>query len=76
MQTITISSKTIDEIISRLDNLTREIKTIKMKLFEEEPLYGSEEWWEWSERKADEDIREDRLIRFDSVKKAVKWLNS
>lgn len=73
---ITIHSKTIDEIISRLDRLTREVKAIKTRLFEEEPLYGTDEWWVWSERRADEDIKAGRLERFEKVKDAIKWLNS
>lgn len=61
MQTITVPAKTFEKIISRLDDLTQEVKTIKAKLFEEEPLYGSDEWWEWSEKKADEDIKKGRI---------------
>jgi len=75
-QTITISSKTIDEILTRLDKLGRDIRAIKVKLFEREPLYGSDEWWEWSEKKADEDIDSGRLVKFESVQEAIKWLNS
>lgn len=75
-QTITVSSKTIGNILTRLDTLTKEVKAIKSKIFEEEPPYGSNEWWEWSERRADEDIKTGKLVRFDSVKDAIKWLNS
>lgn len=75
-QTVTVPSKTIEEILARLNTLTNEIKAIKAKLFEKEPEYGSDEWWEWSERKADEDIKAGRLVQFDSAKDAVKWLNS
>jgi hypothetical protein len=75
-QTITVPSKTMEEIFVRLNTLTSEIKAIKAKLFEKEPPYGTDEWWKWSEIKADEDIKANRLIRFDSVNDAVKWLNS
>ena len=75
-QTITVSSKTIGETLANLNTLTKEIKEIKAKLFEKEPLYGSDEWWEWSEKRADEDIKANRLVRFDSAEKAIKWLNS
>ena len=75
-QTITVSEKTIEEIFARLDMLTREIKTIKVKFFEKEPPYGSRKWWKWSEKKADEDIKEGNTIEFNSVEEAVKWLNS
>jgi len=75
-QAVIISEKTIEEIFARLDSLAKELKAIKTKLFEKEPLYGSDEWWEWSERKADEDMGKNRLVRFDSINDAVKWLNS
>lgn len=75
-QAVMVSPKTIQEILVHLHTLTKEVKEIKAKLFEKEPLYGSDEWWEWSERKADEDIKAGRLVRFDSAKDAVKWLNS
>jgi len=45
-QTITISPKTVNQILARLDALTKEVKSIKTKLFEEEPPNGSEDWWD------------------------------
>lgn len=75
-QAVMVSPKTIGEILAHLNILTKEIKEIKAKLFEKEPPYGSDEWWEWSERRADEDIKTGKLVRFDSVKDAIKWLNS
>lgn len=74
-QAITVSPKTIEEILVRLDRLAKEVKAIKARLFEEEPPYGSDEWWEWSERKADEDIKKGKLMRFNSAEEAIKWLN-
>lgn len=41
-QTMTVSTKKFEEILTRLDQLTREVHTIKVKLFESEPPYGSE----------------------------------
>lgn len=75
-QTITVSEKVFEEIISRLDKLTREVQVIKARMFEKEPPYGSNEWWEWSDRKALEDIKAGRIVKFDSAEKAIKWLNS
>lgn len=76
MQTITVPVETFEKLVSRLDELTREVKAIKMSLFEKEPSYGSKEWWEWSEKKADEDIKAGRVFKFDSAEEAIKWLNS
>lgn len=76
MQTVTVSSKTIEQILARLDKLTSEVRAIKSNLFKEEPRYGSNEWWGKEEREADEDIRAGRVMQFNSVKEAIKWLNS
>ncbi len=56
-QTITISTKTAEQILARLDNLTEEVKTIKARLLREEPSYGSDAWWEWSDKEALAEIK-------------------
>lgn len=56
-QTVTIPAKTIDEIFSRLDELTKAVKKISIKLLSEEPPYGSDAWWDWSDKKALEEIK-------------------
>ena len=56
-QTITVSSKTIEEILVHLNTLTKEVKEIKAKLFEKEPPYGSDEWWKWSDKRALAEIK-------------------
>lgn len=76
MQTINIPAETFEKLISRLDDLTREVKSIKAKLFDKEPPYGSKEWWEWSDKKAIEEIKAGKGVNFDSVEEAIKWLNS
>ncbi|TSC66270.1 MAG: Uncharacterized protein CEO21_229 [Microgenomates group bacterium Gr01-1014_80] len=75
-QTIMVPAKTFEEILSRLDKLTRDVSAIKARLFEQEPLYGSKEWWEWSDKKALEEIKAGKGIKFDSAEEAIKWLNS
>lgn len=75
-QTVIVSQKTLEEILARLDKLTREIKAIKAKLFEEEPSYGSPEWWEWSERKADEDIKKGNYTVYKSARDLIKDLHA
>ncbi len=76
MQTIIVPAKTFEKILSRLDELTREIKTIKSKLLEEEPLYGSDEWWEWSDRKALEEIKQGKGTVIRNKKELNQFLNS
>ncbi len=75
-QTITIPAKTIEQILTRLDALSREVKAIKTRLFEEEPTYGSDAWWEWSNKKAIEEIKAGKGIKFNTAKEAMQWLNS
>lgn len=57
-QAIAVSPKTIQEILIRLDSLTKEVRAIKSKIFGQEPPYGSDEWWEWSDKKALQEIKE------------------
>ena len=56
-QTVTVPTKTINEILTRLDELTNAVKKIAAKLSDQEPPYGSDEWWEWSDKKALEEIK-------------------
>lgn len=75
-QTMTVPVKTFEEVLSRLDTLARDVAAIKVRLFEQEPLYGSKEWWEWSDKKAIKDIKAGKGIKFNSAEEAIKWLNS
>jgi len=76
MQTITVSSKTIDEILARLEKLTREVRVIKNKILEEEPSYGSDEWWEWSDKKALKSIREGKGTLIKNKKELDRFFKS
>lgn len=76
MQTVTVPAKTFEKILSRLDLLTQEVADIKTRLFEKEPHYGSDAWWEWSDRKAKEDIKKGRYVTLHSKKEAQEYLDS
>lgn len=67
-QAVTVSPKKIDEIFVRLNALTKELKEIKTKLFEKEPPYGSDEWWEWSDKKAIAEIKAGKGIKIHNKK--------
>ncbi|MEK7558757.1 MAG: hypothetical protein AAB521_00455 [Patescibacteria group bacterium] len=75
-QAITVSPKTIEEILARLDKLTREIKVIKTKLFEKEPHYGSDAWWEWSDEKALKEIKAGKGIKITNKKELDAFFKS
>lgn len=76
MQTIAVPAKTFEKILSRLEYLTLEIETIKAKLFDEEPPYGSDKWWAWSNAKALEDIKAGRYTKIHNKKELREHLNS
>ena len=75
-QAITVPNKTINDIFTRLDELTNAVKKISLRLFEDEPLYGSDEWWKRSDKKAIEEIKAGKGVKFNTVQDAIKWLNS
>lgn len=75
MQTVTVPVKTFEKIVSRLDQLTQEVAVINEKL-EGAPRYGSDEWWEWSDKKAKEDIKAGRYVTLHSAKEAQEYLDS
>lgn len=54
---VSIDAKTIQIILSRLDKINKELNAIKAKIFEEEPAYGSDAWWKWSDKKAIQEIK-------------------
>jgi len=73
---VTVDAKTIGTILSRLDRLARDMEVIKERLLQEEPEYGSDAWWEWSDKKALEEIKAGKGIKFNSAQEAIKWLKS
>jgi len=75
-QTVTVPTKTINEIFFRLDELTKAVKKISVKLSEKEPLYGSDEWWNKEIKEADSEFKKGKGTLFKSSKDAIKWLNS
>ena len=72
--TITVNAKTLEHVVSQLDTLTKEVKELKEKLLDQEPPYGSDAWWEWSDKKALEDIKKGDYIEFKSAKDMVNHL--
>lgn len=75
-QTVTIPIKTIDEIFSRLDELTKTVKKISARLFEENPRYGSDKWWTKEIEESENEFKKGKGVLFKSSHDAIKWLNS
>ena len=70
-----IPEKKLDKILSILDSLKVEIKELKSKR-EKEPLYGSDKWWEWSDRKSLQDIKAGRYKVFHTPDELHEHLDS
>lgn len=75
-QTTIVSPKTIEEIFARLDSLSRDVEILRKKLFEKEPAYGSDEWWEWSDKKAMKEIRAGKGTKITDEKQLSNFFES
>lgn len=77
-QTMTIDTKIWKEMLKKLDSLSKDIAVIKAKLLDEEPEppYGSDEWWEWSIKKGQEDFRHGRYVELKTEKELRQYLDS
>lgn len=73
---VTIPEKKLDRILSALEELKREVVEVKEKLDKSEPPYGSDEWWEWSMKKSEEDYKAGRYKTFKTVEQLQKHLDS
>lgn len=73
MADVTIAEKKLDMILSTLEALKRDVKIVKEKL-KDAPPYGSDEWWEWSMKKSEEDFTAGRYTEFASVDAYIKDL--
>lgn len=75
-QTVTVPVKTINEIFSRLDELTKAVKTISARLLKEGSLYGSDEWWDKEIEEGIEEVKKGKVKKFENMKEAIHYLNS
>ncbi len=75
-QALTVTPKTIEQILTRLETLTKEVKMIKTRLFEEEPTYGSDAWWEKEEAEADKEIKEGKYTVYENAQDLIADLHA
>lgn len=61
-QTIAIPANTLNKILKTLLDLKRDVARLTEQVEGSEPTYGSDEWWEWSDKKALKSIREGKGI--------------
>jgi hypothetical protein len=74
-QTVTLTQSAYKDLLTRLTNLERMVSNLVHQI-DVEPKYGSDEWWEWSDKRAMEDIKKGNTIAFDSAKEMVEYLDS
>lgn len=74
-QVIAVDTKIANDLLSLLRELKEQVVRLNEKL-ELEPIYGSNEWWNWSDKKAKEDIKAGRYITLHSAKEAQEYLDS
>lgn len=68
---------TAGDILGEVLTLERTIVSLKTKLLNMmPPKYGSDAWWEESDKKALENIKAGKGKKFDTYKEAVRYLNS
>ncbi len=60
--TITVPASFIDTVLKKLDRLEKTVARLASVLEEKEPPYGSDAWWEWSNKKGLQEIREGKGI--------------
>ena len=59
-QVVAVDAKIVRNILTTVEELKKEMSLLREK-FEGAPPYGSDKWWKWSEKKADEDIKVGRV---------------
>lgn len=74
-QVMAIDTGTVKTILSTLRELKEQLVRLNERL-EGEPPYGSDAWWAWSDKKAQEDIKTGRYTKIRSKKELHNFLNS
>lgn len=70
--TVQISQSKFDELNKRVNRLEQLVN--KLLELKDEPPYGSDEWWEWSDKNALEAIKKGDSIEFGSAREMVSYL--
>lgn len=75
-QVISLPEYKLSHILKTLANLKKEIVRLKQRVDNLEPVYGSKQWWEWSDKKALEDIKGGRVKKIHNQKELQQLLDS
>lgn len=72
--TVTITRSEFNRLTERLNRLEQSLNVFVEWLGNEPPI-GTDQWWEWSDRKALLDVRKGNYSSFDSAEEMVSYLN-
>jgi len=65
-----------NQILNILSQIQKDLADVKKKIEDLEPIYGSDAWWKWSDKKAMEDIKTGRYTTVGSKKELSKFMGS
>jgi len=72
--TVALSQSDYKELVTRLSRLEKTVSTLADR-FEKEPPEGSDAWWDWSDKKALDEMKKGQYVEFNSAKDMVNFLN-
>lgn len=73
-QVIQLSQDQFETLLNRLNRLEKMVMKLLEK--EEEPPYGTDEWWEWSDEKALEGIKRGEYYELRDKKEIEDFFNN
>jgi hypothetical protein len=74
-QTITLKQSDYQKLIDRITKLEK-MFAVLLRQIKHNPEYGSDEWWEVSDKKAIEEIKKGNYVAFDSASDMVEYLKN
>ncbi|MBU4016875.1 hypothetical protein KJ980_02960 [Patescibacteria group bacterium] len=73
-QVIQLSQSQFETLLQRLSRLEKMVAKLLVK--EEEPMEGTDEWWEWSDKKALEEIKKGEYYELKDKKELDDFFNN
>ena len=74
-QAVVLTKTAYDEIVARLERLEKLVEKLSEQL-QSSLLYGSDKWWEWSDKESLKEVKRGEFVLFDSPEEMEEYLNS
>ena len=68
--------QTQNQILTILNKIQKDLAEVKRKVDDLEPVYGSDAWWKWSDKRAMDDIRKGCYTTIRSKKELSEYMDS